>query len=512
MATLITVHGTFATGPVAGETWWQFGSPFTARLATYLEADQGFITHDPFVWDGLNSENSRRAAGRALAEKMAGLESRGEPYAIVGHSHGGSVVSAALLDAARSQSTLPNLRRWITIGTPFIKTERQRNLFLRIGVFGKAIYLTLLTFMILVALASGVGADKREAPEWLIAAICAFGPMTIFYAAMSVRLTRHAMGPGSPPPTFAAQVFADRWLSLWHAKDEAVQSLKAVKSLDVEIFPRDFAAAALNLLAIAIIPILSLVILTSEPVMDILASQVFARLDALSDDDIYKAGGTNIFENAAVVFLWLIVVPASVVIAPAAIGKMSDLTLLTLLAVSVVILIAIAVLLTWVFNRLAGLASHGLSLALNPLTVSQLKAVAYGSDVQEDLAVDAAEWPIWLSRGYPPLPDWIAGDIETASDRAIGDVIPKFRNIIESLTEADSKQATADVLADYLTWKELIHTSYFEHDRFAKLLAYAIGQSAGFRPSPALLADSEFPAVVQAYDAIVKSAIERPPA
>ena len=391
-----------------------------------------------------------------------------------------------LLESARTGNTLSNLQRWITVGTPFIKTERHRLLFSRLGIFGKAIYLTLLTFMVLVGLAVFVGADKREWPEWVIAVLCAFGPMAAFYAAMAIRQFRNGFSRASKTTGVAAETFGRRWLSLWHAKDEAVQSLKAVKRLDVEVFSRDFAASALNLLAIAIIPIVCLLLLTSEPLMDTVADQLFSRFDAITAEDIYTAGGHNIFENAAVVLLWLIVVPASLFIPPTAFGKMSDLATLGLLVVSLVLLIGTAVCLTWIFNKAARIVSHGLSLALNPLTVSQLKAVAYGSDVQEALVVDASEWPIWLSRGYPPLPEWIAADLEQASDRAISEVIPKFRNIVENLTEADTKQATADVLADYLTWKELIHTSYFDQDRFIKLVAYAIGQSGGLQIIPSI--------------------------
>ena len=39
-------------------------------------------------------------------------------------------------------------------------------------------------------------------------------------------------------------------------------------------------------------------------------------------------------------------------------------------------------------------------------------------------------------------------------------------NIIDSLTAAESAEATSDVVADYLTWRELIHTSYFDDDEF----------------------------------------------
>ncbi len=59
---------------------------------------------------------------------------------------------------------------------------------------------------------------------------------------------------------------------------------------------------------------------------------------------------------------------------------------------------------------------------------------------------------------HPPLPEWIAADLSRLAI-APSARSSKFRNIVENLTEADTKQATADVLADYLTWKELIHTS-----------------------------------------------------
>ena len=41
------------------------------------------ITLAPFVWNGLNSESARRAAGQELAAKLVALEGRGEPYAII---------------------------------------------------------------------------------------------------------------------------------------------------------------------------------------------------------------------------------------------------------------------------------------------------------------------------------------------------------------------------------------------------------------------------------------------
>ncbi len=73
LATLITVHGTFVTGPLEGRAWWQYCSASTMRLAMLLQADDGRITLDPFVWNGLNSELSRRAAGQGLPKSCSRL-------------------------------------------------------------------------------------------------------------------------------------------------------------------------------------------------------------------------------------------------------------------------------------------------------------------------------------------------------------------------------------------------------------------------------------------------------
>jgi len=61
MTTILTVHGTFATGPEEGENWWQKQSPFEARIKELIEPQSGELQWQPVIWDGANSENSRRA-------------------------------------------------------------------------------------------------------------------------------------------------------------------------------------------------------------------------------------------------------------------------------------------------------------------------------------------------------------------------------------------------------------------------------------------------------------------
>lgn len=508
MAKIVTVHGTFASGPPDGQKWWQRGSRLTRALEYWVEGVDGPVVIDPFIWDGRNSETGRREAGETLAAKLDAIDEAGEPYVVVGHSHGGSVIAAALLRAAHRRRELPRLANWITVGTPFIETRRQRFLFSRLGIIGKAIYLTLVTFLMLGILAMFVQADSRELSGWIAAIIIFAGPFAVFYAGLRYMETRRTGRFDSAVRRFAETRFANRWLSLWHAKDEAVQSLKAVKRVDVAIFSSDFAASTLNLLAVAVVPLMLLIALSSVPFMDAVTERVRSLLDIAVDDEILGASNErNISENAMALILGLLVIPPSFVLPLETFHRTSEAMQALLVVCGLLLLISAAVVLTFLITGVARLTSHALSMLLNPMTLSQLKAAAYGSDSREDRAVDAGEWPVWLSRGFPPLPPDVADGLERASDAAIGSAIPKFRNVIESLTTAESPEATSDVLADYLTWQELIHTGYFDDARFARLLAYAISRCEGFRPSEAFLADPEYPLVERCYLEIVGAAV-----
>lgn len=502
MATIVTVHGTFSSGPLEGQKWWQRGSRFATRLPELIDGGDGTLTIQPFIWDGHNSETARRTAGARLAETLQALDAKGEPYAVIGHSHGGSVLSAALLNAARGRHPLQFMQRWITVGTPFIRTERQRFLFSRLGVLGKAIYLTLITFLMLGVLIAFGGSVSPEPEAWILAGITFTAPLAVFYGVLRYQEARRSLRFNRRHLGFAEKHYADRWLSLWHAKDEAVQCLRAVKGVDVKIFPRHFAAAAFNLLAVGIIPVLCILALNSQTVMDAIAARVFAIIDPSAVGDLYPSGGANIFENAAVLFLGLLVIPVNLLLPGLSFDGMPFAVQIGVLVFGIALLIGAAYVVTVVFNSIAKVLSHGLSLILNPLTLAQLKASTYGSDAREDFAVDAGVWPIWMTRGFPPLPAEIADGLEMSSDRAIGTAIPKFRNIVDSLTAAESAEATNDVVADYLTWQELIHTSYFDQEGFVKLVAFALCQTDAFCPTAAFVSDPQVNEVARAYAAI----------
>src|SRR5262249_46038046 len=109
MATIITVHGTCDTGPEEGTRWWQRGSPFEKHIRELVESENEKLEFKPLVWDGANSEVSRRAGAAKLYAEVKVLEANEEKYILVGHSHGGSVIANALLLAASEQNKLPLL-------------------------------------------------------------------------------------------------------------------------------------------------------------------------------------------------------------------------------------------------------------------------------------------------------------------------------------------------------------------------------------------------------------------
>jgi hypothetical protein len=177
---VVFVHGTGDTAFLGGDRrrWWQGGSRFTARLhdavrrireelkETEDHTEAPALDYAAFRWNGINKQLMRRRAAFNLYDWMRGEElaetrdgeavspvlligeedSRGrlpaeprpggeripafEDYDkvhFVAHSHGGNVVMEALLLCAADTDILDNTQarigRWVTVGTPFLRTE-----------------------------------------------------------------------------------------------------------------------------------------------------------------------------------------------------------------------------------------------------------------------------------------------------------------------------------------------------------------------------------------------------
>jgi hypothetical protein len=386
MATIITVHGTNASGPEAGQKWSQKGSDFESHIRELVASDDGQLAFQPHIWDGANSELSRRRGGKALYERIAAPETASAPYVLIGHSHGGSVIAAALAHAARKRDPLATLGKWITIGTPFIKWQKHLFLFSRLGTLGKSIYSSLAMFLLLFVV---VEYGTAQYSSQILLNYQDFGPMVGWVGLFCVCLFvgAHYLNSGKyyfyrkTVKAFLSSNFRDRCLSLLHKNDEAINGLRRLMKIEPPIFGKHFAVPALSSAALVAFPFM---------MYWFLALYTYAVTG--------NFGVTNFFVTFVKAVLGVPVWVASLIY-----PQTSD--LLSMLGVIVFIIIGTAAgyLIVLVISRLL---SNILCRIMNAATWKQVRKNAFGDDAIGEESLDSLSEPDWmLSRPFDPIPD-----------------------------------------------------------------------------------------------------------
>ncbi|MEO1204900.1 MAG: hypothetical protein AAFV45_01075 [Pseudomonadota bacterium] len=315
MATLITVHGTFAhmggTAPRRGSSktnpssnaneatktgatntsapasqnvdqWWAEDSAFAEAIRKDVQAADGDLNIKPFVWSGDNSETVRRREGARLFHELRQLEKAGETYCLIGHSHGGSVISHALLYAAANKTDLPGLQKWLTVGTPFIHLRKERFLFLRLPLVWKAmfvasmmLFLMLLFFLVGQLIDGGVTlSNNRQAIALGIAVLLTALPFAVFYVVSLVIDMRQLYGYRKSTIKRAQDWFATKWVALTHEDDEAVNGLSSLRTATPSIFHSTFAVPAFTVFSAFILPLIYLYVVMSPSIMVAIANSL----------------------------------------------------------------------------------------------------------------------------------------------------------------------------------------------------------------------------------------------
>jgi hypothetical protein len=296
MATIITVHGTFAAptapdpngGPTPEPQWWETPSTFESDIHELVESRDGRLDVTPFTWGGDNSEVERRDAGVRLASLMRELEAKSEPYCIVGHSHGGSIVSAALLENAARRKSLQNLKRWITVGTPFIELRKELWLLTRLSLVRKVIFVAsmMLLLMLLVYQAATIftgdtilfGGLFPRVRYWTIAFMSV--PAVAIYFLFSYLDGRSMLSYRRRVTRRARDNFGTRWRALSHPDDEAIQGLALLPDARLTFFDKSFAVSTITLISVIALPLIYAAVLSSPATIVGLSNWLYTNIYA----------------------------------------------------------------------------------------------------------------------------------------------------------------------------------------------------------------------------------------
>lgn len=592
MATIVTVHGTYAHVGVDAATtditpqWWQKGSDFDRHAHELLEGTTGCIQVLPFIWSGDNSETERRAAGSRLLEMLRDLDQRGESFAVIGHSHGGSVISAALIESVAYGKSLKGLTRWITVGTPFVEMKREPFLFTRLNLLQRVLFVASLMLLIMFAFYAlaeiwdnrGSGGGPRL-ERFIFSGLMMSLPFLVFYGVLRYIDHRRLFLYKAKWIDRAKEAYGPLWLPLTHEGDEAVQGLRYLPKVKLDLIDRNYATSTIAMAAIFFLPIAYLLALTSPSLMvgiaDFLKNNVYeveaydkaksaemsqieglrkklrqarresenfgldtskaeeARAESqklrkelsdlrnkmsekdpnflkyeraerfrrrfLEDSGQPCAGGSLCGEgkdfsvNAKLIFHVVTDELSSAVVADD--GYFTPINGILRLFIPIVLVPAISALVAVVLligmEALAGQVSRVSSSLLNKLTLAEMKRAAFGNDTEAETALGVERRPKWLSEDSVYLPTELGEAIAAYSNAVTSETIAKFRRAITTLAfaEGDTKSG---VLSTYFTWKELIHSTYFDVPEFRKLVIYALSRSPGFEPKPEFISDPDY--------------------
>ncbi len=489
MTTIITVHGTNAGDESdTGEQWWQQKSEFQEKLSEYVEAPDGRLEFKPFHWGvGPNSELKRRDAGNDLRREMLALEKEEVPYSVIGHSHGGSVLNHALFSVYAKKLSLPNMKSWVTVGTPFIETRRSGFFLTRfnlLGQIGLAIALVQILSLISQPLVDYYVAGNFEAWDStsLGASLLLLAAVFIIASAFTARARKRQ---DSIHQRQFADKFESRLSSFRHSNDEAIEGLKNVKSLRANILKAYPIARGLSAFIAILLTFIWAVYNVFFSIAD--ANLLIGNIESIQE----MCGGNEV----------CIAIDSGIsAIEPLVYFAVNDFTP-SYLYISFVYPLSLILLIFLVY----GVSLFCLTALLIPVVAilnlalsSQVRSISVGGDAFGERLNIIRSQPNSDYSDHSQLPHQLAQEIEDYTEQYAIDAIRKIRALIGS-NIASSDNPITDQISDTLSWKELIHTAYFDVDNFIKLVAVSLCESGLVTPSRKLKSDPEYDKVVGWY-------------
>jgi alpha-beta hydrolase superfamily lysophospholipase len=460
MTRLVTVHGTGAGADAdKGDIWWQDGSPFMTRLGQLIDLSR--VDIDRFHWGvGSNSESERRKAAIALYQRLAQFDAAGEDYYLIGHSHGGSVVYSALQYSIQCGKPLHRLQAWCTVGAPFIDIAPRRFLFSRLNAPGLAVYI--LGLLLVLAAVGFVVAHFTGAPVLkllderlggaaiqqvylpLVAGACLLSFCTFAFLYwyewignrwMSDRLKRRI-----------AERYAGSWIGLVHEDDEALAALRGASDFKPEIVPRNFLKqpfAMIPVLALTAVMLLLIFSLESSLYLPIEKLKTFAEALAKVDARSFSISLPGVYG---------------------------------LLTWSIVILVIFALTTATVYasKLLGAVLGRPLASSIDRLVWASVREQIWGDDIAAERVRGVSSHPPSFALRYRPLPPAVAAPVQALADSSASDTLRRLRS---NLGMATSRNRSADLFGtalSLLSWREMVHTCYFDVEEFTRLVAFAL--------------------------------------
>lgn len=500
MTTIICVHGTGAgDANDEGPRWWQRGSAFQMRLSGWLGIDPAQF--EPFHWgSGPNSESERRKAGSDLLKRLLKFEAAGEDYVLLGHSHGGSVIHHALLVASARGKRLPRLRRWITIGTPFIWMKPRRHLFRRLTNIAKIAYLSALSSLVAMIIWGpvyyyyGRGMVTASVQAWgqphqaampdefvdFYLASQIVGPLIvvpvlwglIMWSQRSIRRFYSKKGR-----TFFKREYVPRWQPFWSNADEAINALRATKPLKLSLFKRNLLTEPMKAAVVLVFTLFSLASfamsmfyfakygLSPDFVASVFRTSTTFSFGLVPAVDVAGIREDPVDMTGAVVFAshHPIMVASTLLGLPLFIG----------------VLFLVLSLFFGIVHWVAYLCGIPTSAFLNRLTADRLRNAAFGNDTIGEKVVQVAPVPEDCDETFTHLPEDVEKRLSAFCAEKAAITLERVREVLGVSEQLPDKSDIATTLAKELSSYELIHVAYFEVEEFARLVADALRDGCG---------------------------------
>jgi len=265
-----------------------------------------------------------------------------------------------------------------------------------------------------------------------------------------------------------AKAFAYNGLSVYHTDDEAINSLTSVAHARLAIFDRKFLSGISLALVLVATPLLFLV-------------SFFATAKALAgflEIPLSQAKSITEYIDRAVGVANYVGSRYTDPILFQVFGSTwgYNMQLALLVVAFVVVCFAVFVVVGWASAVLSGI----LAKRLNSLATFHVAQAVYGGDEVGTTAQASSSHAFDGAGLSHKLPKYIEDAIREAADSAASNTISQLRRRIAILISSIGGHDELDSGSHFLTWDELIHTSYFRAEEMRMLLFTAINKSLGF--------------------------------